>query len=122
VTWQALLLLGNGFILTAVLWGWAMVAIIDRRLGIAGALFAVASAMTLVGLIHSPLPTGGVFWPWPPPSPVVSRVAGAYGVLASICVLVAIGSGGRDPRAPGTREPAHPPRAFSVEEIASPRE
>lgn len=34
-TWQALLVLGNGFILTAVLWGWAMVTIIDRRLAIA---------------------------------------------------------------------------------------
>jgi AGZA family xanthine/uracil permease-like MFS transporter len=92
-TWQALLVLGNGFILTAVVWGWAMVAILDRRLGIAAALFAVASALTLGGLIHSPLPGGAVFWPWSPPSPIVAHVAGAYGVLAAICLLV--GAGGR---------------------------
>jgi len=122
VAWQALLVLGNGFILTAVLWGWAVVAIVDRRLGIAGALFAVASAMTLVGLIHSPLPSGGVFWPWPPPSPVVGRVAGAYGVLASICLLIAIGSGARDRPAASAQEPAHPARAFQEGEITPRRE
>ena len=32
LTWSALLVLGNGFILTALLWGSALVAIIDRRL------------------------------------------------------------------------------------------
>ena len=66
--YQALLVLGNGFILTAVLWGWALAAIIDRRLALAGLLFGVAGAATLVGAIHSPLATGGLFWPWAMPS------------------------------------------------------
>ena len=52
VGYQALLALGNGFILTAVLWGWALAAIIDHRLVVAGLLFAVASDAALFGVIH----------------------------------------------------------------------
>ncbi|PYN55944.1 MAG: MFS transporter [Candidatus Rokuibacteriota bacterium] len=83
--YQALLILGNGFILTAVLWGWALAAIIDLRLALAGGLFAVASAATLVGMIHSPLATGGLFWPWAMPSALPAHVALAYGALGVVC-------------------------------------
>lgn len=94
-TWQALLVLGNGFILTAVLWGWALATILDGRAALAGALFAVASAATLVGTIHSPLPDGALFWPWAPPAPVTPRIAGAYGVAAVVCWIVGRRAAGR---------------------------
>ncbi len=84
---RALLVLGNGFILTAVLWGWALVSIIERRLGVAGVLFAFASLATLFGVIHSPLANGALFWPWAVPSVLPQRLAGAYGALAVICWL-----------------------------------
>jgi adenine/guanine/hypoxanthine permease len=86
-SYQALVVLGNGFILTAVLWGWALVAIIDHQLVLAGLLFAVASAAALFGVIHSPLPSGALFWPWAPPSMIPAHLAGAYGTLAAICWL-----------------------------------
>jgi len=79
--------LGNGFILTAVIWGWALVAIIDHRLVLAGVLFAVASVASMFGAIHSPLPSGALFWPWAAPSATPGHLAGAYGVLAAICWL-----------------------------------
>jgi AGZA family xanthine/uracil permease-like MFS transporter len=85
--YQALLVLGNGFILIAVLWGWALAAIIDRRLGLAGVLFAVAAMATMFGVIHSPTPSGALFWPWAAPSSTPSQVAGAYGALAALCWL-----------------------------------
>src|SRR5262245_32542810 len=85
--YQALLLLGNGFILTAVLWGWALASIIDGRLGTAGLLFVVASLAALFGVIHSPLATGALFWPWAAPSAMPARLAGAYGVLAALAWL-----------------------------------
>src|SRR4030095_8158894 len=66
--YQALLLLGNGFILTAVLWGWALASIIDGRLGTAGVLFGVASLGALFGGLHSPPDTGALFWPLAAPS------------------------------------------------------
>ncbi len=86
-SYQALVVLGNGFILTAVLWGWALVAIIDHRLVLAGILFAVAGAATMLGAIHSPLPSGALFWPWAAPSATPGHLAGAYGALAAICWL-----------------------------------
>jgi AGZA family xanthine/uracil permease-like MFS transporter len=92
--YQALVVLGNGFILTAVLWGWALAAIVDHRLVVAGLLFAVASGASLFGVIHSPLATGALFWPWAPPSAMPGKLAGAYGVLAAICWLAAT----RNPR------------------------
>jgi AGZA family xanthine/uracil permease-like MFS transporter len=85
--WRTLLMLGNGFILTAVLWGWMLVSVIERRLGVTAALLAVASAATLCGLIHSPLPGGALFWPWAVPSPATPALSGAYGVAAALCWL-----------------------------------
>jgi adenine/guanine/hypoxanthine permease len=89
---RALLVLGNGFILTSVLWGAALAWMIDRKLLLTAAAFAVASLATLFGVIHSPLPTGALFWPW---SVGVARevawaVAGAYGVLAAMCAMLGV--------------------------------
>ena len=84
---QTLLVLGNGFILTGVVWGWALVTIIDRHFAMTGVLFSFASAAALFGVIHSPEPSGALFWPWAPPSVLPARLAGAYGVLAAICWL-----------------------------------
>jgi adenine/guanine/hypoxanthine permease len=88
---QALLVLGNGFILTAVLWSSALVAIIDRRPGAAALVLALASLATLCGLVHSPLPSGAVFWPWSSAAPLTTVVplAGAYGALAGLALLSA---------------------------------
>ncbi len=92
LTYRALLVLGNGFILTAVLWGWALVTIIDRRFLVTAAVLAAASLATLVGLMHSPLPGGALFLPWAPDAPRASvlPLAGAYGVLASFCTAAAL--------------------------------
>ena len=87
--WQTLVMLGNGFIVSAVLWAWALVSIIDRRFWVASALFAVASAATLCGLIHSPLQNGGLFWPWAVPASATPRLAGAYGLVAVLSWTVA---------------------------------
>jgi AGZA family xanthine/uracil permease-like MFS transporter len=91
-TWQALLLLGNGFILTAVVWGAALAAMLDRRLVGAAVAFAAASVATLFGIMHSPAPSGAVFWPWAPPSVEPLRFAGAYGILAVLCGAAALSS------------------------------
>jgi AGZA family xanthine/uracil permease-like MFS transporter len=89
--WGALLVLGNGFILTALVWGSAVVAIIDRRLPVAAAGLAIAAVATLFGLIHSPLPGGAVFWPWAVASGTPHALAAAYGVAASLLLLLGRG-------------------------------
>ena len=86
--WAALLVLGNGFILTALIWGSALVAIIERRLQVAASVLAVAAVATLFGLIHSPLPGGAVFWPWAVASGTPHALAAAYGVAASLLLLL----------------------------------
>jgi len=86
--------LGNGFILTALLWSSALAMAIDRRLNGAALLFAIAGALTLFGLIHSPLDSNAVFFPidfpgintsWvlvPEQRPLVFQFAVAYFVTA----------------------------------------
>jgi AGZA family xanthine/uracil permease-like MFS transporter len=83
--WQALLVLGNGFILTAILWAWTLTAMLDGQPRVAAALLAFASLAALFGLIHSPLPNGALFLPWSTPRPITIQLAGAYGVAAVIC-------------------------------------
>src|SRR5581483_11225035 len=94
VVWSALLVLGNGFILTALLWGTALVAIIERRLPIAGGVLAVAALATLFGVIHSPLPDGAVFWPWAVASGSPAALAAAYGVAGALLILLGRGDPG----------------------------
>ena len=86
---QHLLILGNGFIVTALLWGWALVSIIDGRLGRAAAVFAACAAATLFGLIHSPLPGGALFWPWSAGGSGALALAAAYGVGAGLLLALA---------------------------------
>ena len=87
-TVQTLRLLGNGFILTALLWGGAAAMIIDRRLLAAAATLAVASLASLCGVIHSPLDSGGLFWPGRTASHWPGLLAGGYGLLAGLLVLL----------------------------------
>jgi AGZA family xanthine/uracil permease-like MFS transporter len=96
-TIQALRLLGNGFILSALLWGAAAALIIDRRLLAAAAALGVASLASLCGMIHSPLESGGLFWPGASGSTWPGLLAGGYGLLAALLVLLAPWAGaGRD--------------------------
>ena len=88
-TVEALRLLGNGFILSALLWAAAAAMIIDRRLLTAAAFLAVGSLGSLSGMIHSPLASGGLFWPGGSGSAWPGLLAGGYGLLASLLVLLA---------------------------------
>jgi AGZA family xanthine/uracil permease-like MFS transporter len=81
--------LGNGFILTALLWGSGVALIVDRRLVAAAGVFAVASLASLCGVMHSPLETGGLFWPGAVASRWPGRLAAGYGLLAALLALLA---------------------------------
>jgi AGZA family xanthine/uracil permease-like MFS transporter len=90
LTLDTLLVLGNGFVLTALVWGWVLCCIIDRRLGPAAALLAAAGVASLFGVIHSPLASGAVFWPWSAGSATPFQLAGAYGMAATFLLLSAV--------------------------------
>jgi AGZA family xanthine/uracil permease-like MFS transporter len=52
---QSLRCLAGGFIITSLLWAAALAVLIDGRLVRAAVYFAIAGALALVGVIHSPL-------------------------------------------------------------------
>ena len=90
---DAITLLGHGFVVTALLWSAAVAFIIDRRLPLAAATLGLASLAALFGVIHSPLPGGALFLAWAPPGPSPLRLAGAYGIAATLLLLLsAVGS------------------------------
>ena len=92
-------ILGNGFILSALLWGSGVAMIVDRQLARAAAVFAVAALASLSGVIHSPLGSGGLFWPWSAASRWPGLLAGAYGLVAGILLALAPVAGSREPDA-----------------------
>jgi AGZA family xanthine/uracil permease-like MFS transporter len=89
LTVAALLVLGNGFVLIALLWGWALCSIVDRRFLPAAAILGAAGVASLFGVIHSPRANGALFWPWSAGSPTPVELAGAYGMAAALLLLCA---------------------------------
>ena len=56
--------LGNGFIITSLLWASALAAMIDRKLRVAAICMAVAAVLSLFGIMHSPFPGAAMFFVW----------------------------------------------------------
>ena len=61
---QTLACLANGFIVTSLLWGAALAALIDGRVRRTACYLLVCAGMSLVGVMHSPLPAAPIAWPW----------------------------------------------------------
>ncbi|MEM6363489.1 MAG: permease, partial [Planctomycetota bacterium] len=61
---QTLRMLSNGFIVTGLLWAWMLAAMIDRQLKLAGIVMLVGAALTIFGIIHSPIAGNRMFMPW----------------------------------------------------------
>ena len=85
--------LGNGFIITSMLWGGFLAALIDKRHGAAIATLLTAAGLTLFGIIHSVEAGGGMYLPWHlsgMAQTLVWQFAAAYAVLAVIIALLAL--------------------------------
>jgi len=76
--------LGNGFILTAMLWGGFLATMIDRQLKKCSAFLVLIAVLTFFGLIHSALPEGSMYLPWTLP---ISLQAVPYQFTAGYLVL-----------------------------------
>ncbi len=109
---QTLRCLSNGFIVTSLLWGAALAALIDRRLKLGAVYLLVAAGLALFGVIHSPyrdaviaLPTAVMADPQLPDTAKYHTPyhwAGAY-VLCAVFVLVL----DRFPAGQGNEDEAH---------------
>jgi len=56
--------LGNGFILTAALWGAFLAELIDRHLRRAALYLGILAGFAFFGVIHSAMPDGNMYLPW----------------------------------------------------------
>jgi AGZA family xanthine/uracil permease-like MFS transporter len=93
------IVLAHGFILTGMLWGAALAFLIDRRLGASAVTLGAAAALSFFGLIHSVLPTGGIYVPWSPAllgSRMPYHWAACY--IAVALMLIALGGADREGR------------------------
>jgi len=89
-------MLANGFILTAMLWGAFLAFLIDHRFAASSVTLAICSALSFFGVIHSVLPTGGIYLPWSAAlhgSVAPYHWAAAYGVVA--IMIAALGASAR---------------------------
>ncbi len=91
VVYQTILIMGNGFILSALLWAAGAAKIIDRNLGAAALFFAAAGLFSLFGIIHSPLPSGEIFLPWQIDSHAPYRLCAGY--LLSAALMLGLSRG-----------------------------
>lgn len=82
LAYRATTMLGNGFIVTSLLWGAAFAHVLEHRPGRAACYLVICCLLTLCGVMHSPLPSGAVFSPMEPPSPLVWHLATGYLVMA----------------------------------------
>ena len=92
---ETMVMLSSGFILTSLLWAWALAAVIDHDLKLAARVLLLAGIMTLFGVIHSPLAGNQLFMPFGPESwgeivlsaenrPTVLEFAAGYFVSAAV--------------------------------------
>lgn len=85
--------LGNGFIITAMIWITAVVCMIEARLLRAAGVLLVGAGLSLFGVIHSVVPSGGVYWPWMLeglPRVISWQFTGAYVALAAVMGLLSL--------------------------------
>ncbi len=93
--------LGNGFILTGMLWGAFVAEMIDRRLKLSALYLTVLGVFTFFGVIHSASSDGIMYLPWKLASAVQRAVpyqfTAAYLVLAVMLFLLSFTQGARVP-------------------------
>jgi len=85
--------LGNGFIITAMIWISAVAAMIDGRLLRASAFLLAGAALALFGIIHSVHPQGGIYLPWSLeglPRLIAWQFVGAYVALGALLAALSL--------------------------------
>jgi AGZA family xanthine/uracil permease-like MFS transporter len=103
------LALGNGFILTAMLWGGFLAELIDRRLPRSALYLGILAVFTFFGVVHSASPDGNMYLPWTLADPRLRTIPYQFGlgylVLAVLFLLLGLTRESREPP-PGSVE--HP--------------
>lgn len=102
--------LGNGFILTGMLWGALLAEMIDRRLKVCSLYLAILALLTFFGIIHSASPDANVYLPWLLTGTARSipyQFSLAYLVLGALTLLLSFTEEGKEPAARNSKERDH---------------
>lgn len=95
--------LGNGFILTGMLWGAFLAEMIDRHLRLSALYLAICGVFSFFGVIHSATVNGNMYLPWRLAEPLARAVpyqfATGYLVLAALLFVLSFTSGAKEPPA-----------------------
>ena len=73
---------GNGFILTAILWGGLLADLIDGRPRRAAVYVLLCAVFTMFGLIHSVAPSGEIYLPWRADNDLTWQITLGYALVA----------------------------------------
>jgi AGZA family xanthine/uracil permease-like MFS transporter len=84
-----MIMLANGFILTALLWGGALAFLIDRRIAAAAVTLVTCALLSFFGFIHSVMPQANIYLPWTTGSTLPYHWTAAY--LAFAAMLLVLG-------------------------------
>ncbi|HTV48241.1 MAG TPA: hypothetical protein VMG59_07340 [Phycisphaerae bacterium] len=90
---QVIMALGNGFIITGMLWAAFLVKIIDGKLRSSACYLFVLAALSFCGIIHSVMQDGSMYLPWQLPGAMRQapyQFATAYAALAIIFLLLSL--------------------------------
>jgi AGZA family xanthine/uracil permease-like MFS transporter len=87
-TVRTVILLGNGFIISALIWGAATAELLDRRFGRSAWCLAAGALACLFGVIHSPAAEGTFVLPWRAGSPLPWHFAFGY-LGAALAIWIA---------------------------------
>ncbi|MBW1807741.1 MAG: MFS transporter [Deltaproteobacteria bacterium] len=80
--------LGNGFILTAMLWGAFSAHLIDRNFLKSAIFLGICAVLSLVGMIHSIVPDGKLYLPWLMNNDLPWRIGTGYAAFALLLLLL----------------------------------
>ncbi len=95
--------LGNGFIITAMLWGAFLAELIDRRLKAASVYLAILAGLSFFGIVHSAMADGMMYLPWTLDGlakQIPYQFTLAYGVLALFLLAMSFTKESREPIVP----------------------
>lgn len=108
-----IMILGHGFILTAMMWGAFLAFMIDRQLNKAIITLLATAGLTLFGFIHSVVDNGSIYFPWAIPKAehpdLCYYITGGYLAFALFLLLMKLM--GAEKQAPAETA-AHEPSAF----------
>ncbi|HEY9841154.1 MAG: hypothetical protein ACAI44_37385 [Candidatus Sericytochromatia bacterium] len=108
-----IMILGHGFILTAMMWGAFLAFMIDRQLNKAIITLLATAALTLFGFIHSVVENGSIYFPWAIPKcdhpDLCYYIAAGYAAFAAFLFLMKLTGAEKQPV---NETAAHEPAAF----------